>query len=672
MRTPRLLLRFGVLSAVLVIALGVAAGYVLQSSIRSRTIADAIRSTEVLTAAGIRPLIMPEDLQRNFLPLDPARNAELDETLGRSLSANGIVRLKLWNRAHWLVYSDNSALRARWFPSDSTLELAFEGRTVGNETSLSRPEDLEERDLGKLLQVYVPLRVDAANSFTGAVDGKVVGAFEIYLSYAPIAATIRTDTLRLFKTLGLGLVILYLGLFRLMQSASRRLRKQAAENRHQALHDALTGLPNRVLLRDRIDQSIAQAKRNGTVASVLLLDIDRFKELNDAVGHVLGDQLLVAIGDRLRQRSRASDSTARLGGDEFAILLPNLENAADATLVADDIVALLDEPFDVNGISVDVRASIGIASSPDHGDDADTLLRHADVAMYAAKQAHTGIEAYRASVDHYRPERLSLAADIRRAMDADELVLYYQPKLDLATNRVTGCEALVRWAHPERGILAPGLFMPVVESTELIKPLTLHLIDKAMGFANSMRAHGHDLHIAVNLSARSTVDLRLPEQVAQITARHDLPIDTLELELTESAVLDNPMRAKSVLESLAALGIPISVDDFGTGYASISYLTELPIATLKIDRSFVHDVITNPKSEAVVSFTVSLAASLGLNVVAEGVEDLDTLHALRRLGCDQIQGYVVSRPLPGDDLRALLDDWSARCVPFTPAEELSR
>ncbi len=642
---------------------------VLRDSIKRRTTADAVRTVEVLTSSGIRPFLSPADLKKDFVPLDANRVAVLDRTIGRSLSSNGIVRLKVWNRQHWLVYSDKELLRSRWFPADQNLNDAFAGRTTSSVTDLSKPEEMEERDFGRLLSVYVPLRVDANGEFTGDVNGEVVGAFEVYLPYNPTAAAIWADSKELYRTLAIGAVVLFLGLFRLMQSASRRLRVQAADNRHQALHDSLTGLANRALLRDRIDRSIEQAKRSGTVSSVLLLDVDRFKELNDAFGHVRGDQLLIAIADRLATRVRSSDSIARLGGDEFALLVSGLANAADATIVADDIQTALAEPFDIDGVQVDVRVSIGIASAPDNGDDADTLLRHADVAMYAAKQSHTEIEVYRVEVDHYRPERLSLASDFRRAMDAGELVLYYQPKLDLRTNRVVGCEALVRWAHPTRGILPPGLFMPMVETTELIKPLTVQLIDQAMRFAHDMRAVGHELAVAVNLSARSTVDLRLPGQVSEILAKYGLPASTLELELTESAVLDNPLRAKSVLESIAELGVPISVDDFGTGYASISYLTDLPIATLKIDRSFAHDVLTNPKSEAVVSFSVALAANLGLKVVAEGIEDIPTLHALRTLGCDQIQGYVVCRPIPGFELRQVLEDWDNRSKLFLPVME---
>ena len=656
MRPPRLLLRFGVISAILVAGLGLTAGLALAQSIRTRTIADAVRSAELLADVGIRPFVSPADVLGDFVPLTSTRQAELDNSLGKSLSANAIVRLKLWNRQHWLVYSDKAQLRGRWFPADDVLNKAFTGRTESNITDLSKPEELEERDFGRLLSVYVPLRVNAERtSFTSDQNATVVGAFEIYLPYQPVADSIRSDTLGLYKTLGAGLVVLYLGLFRLMQSASRQLRRQAAQNRHQALHDALTQLPNRALLRDRIDHCIAQAKRDASVVSVLLLDMDRFKEINDSLGHQLGDQLLVKIGERLQQRVRSADSTARLGGDEFAIVLADLAHGADSTLVAEDLLSLFEQPFEVGTVMVDVRPSIGIASFPDDGADADTLLRHADVAMYAAKHAHSGVEAYSFDADHYRPERLDLAADIRRAIAADELVLFYQPKLDIATQRITGCEALVRWQHPQRGLLAPGAFMPVIETTELVKPLTLHLLDQAMRFARDIRIAGHDIHVAVNLSARNTVDLRLPEQVAEIMSRYQLPFDVLELELTESAVLDNPKRAQDVLEALAALGVAISVDDFGTGYASISYLTQLPISTLKIDRSFVHDVTSNPKSAAVVSFSVALATSLGLTVVAEGVEAPETMLELERLGCHQVQGYLISKPVPAAEFMALLN-----------------
>jgi diguanylate cyclase (GGDEF)-like protein len=666
------LARFGLLSAVLVSALGIGTGITLGNTIRERAIENTVRTGQVLTEAGIRPFITPEDLATNFVPLSSVRRSELDNTIGSSLSSNGIVRLKLWNKDHWVVYSDKEVLRGRWFPADPALNAALAGNVNSSISGLSKAEEMEERDFGQLLNVYVPLRVDDAGAFTSEPTGKVVGAFEIYLPYKPIAASIAADTKRLYMGLGVGLIALYLGLFQLMRSASQRLRKQAQQNHHQARHDGLTDLPNRVLFLDQTTQAIEAATKTGTVTSVLLLDVDRFKAINDSLGHQRGDQLLVMIGKRIKDRFSAATCVARLGGDEFAILLTEQPSPAAAPVAAEELLALFAEPFDVGSVAVDARISIGIASCPTHGTDADTLLRQADVAMYSAKAQHCGFEVYSDSIDQYKPEHLELLGDVRRAIGANEFVLYYQPKLDLLTNRVVGCEALVRWIHFEKGLMGPGQFMPVIESTELIKPLTLHLVDQAMKFSRDLRAAGFPISIAVNVAARTTVDTKFPGQIADIVKRHGVPFEALELELTESAVLDNPKRAQQVLGELAKLGIAISVDDFGTGYASISYLTQLPISTLKIDQSFIKDVLTNEKSEAVVTFSVALADSLHLKVVAEGIEELPILDRLRELGCDQAQGYYIAKPMPADAFMKFLIDQAIYAVNGTDQQVIDQ
>ena len=428
---------------------------------------------------------------------------------------------------------------------------------------------------------------------------------------------------------------------------SRDLRRQAATNRHQAMYDGLTDLPNRALFTDRLEQVAIQARRNGTIAAALLLDLDRFKEINDALGHESGDQLLRQIGVRISGRLRSQDTVARLGGDEFGVVLPGLSHAQDAVAVAEDIADALEETFAIDGIEVDVRASIGVACTDD-GDDAATLLRHADVAMYVAKRSHSGIEKYSKEHDLFSAERLALASEVRRAIEQHELVLHYQPKIDLRSGRAEAVEALVRWQHPVRGLLQPSEFLPVVESTHLIKPLTLYVLDEALRQARAWLDEGDRVRVAVNLAAACAGDTRLPLQVAELLAQHDIEPEQLEIELTETAVLEDPTRARTVLEALAALGVRLSVDDFGTGYASIAYLTSLPITTLKIDQSFILD-LDMPGNLAVTRYSIELARTLGLSTVAEGVEQESSVHILEELGCDEAQGFFFARPTPADE-----------------------
>ncbi len=639
-----LLARFGLISLGLMVVLGVVLGSYLEDTVRSRTIGDAIRSAQVAANIGVLPVLEPSDLEHNFLPLPEARRAQLDRVLLDSLSKNNIVRLKIWNTEHFVVWSDNRALLQRWFPGDEGLNKSFEGPVTAEVTDLRSADELDHTNFERLLSVYVPLRVGSDGHFTEDTNAKIVGAFEIYLPYQPIAQAISHDAHRLFLLVAIGLLLLYLSLFRIVARASRDLRRQVEANRHQALYDMLTDLPNRVLFTDRLDQVAIQARRNGTVAAALLLDLDRFKEINDALGHESGDQLLRHIGKRIAQRLRAQDTVARLGGDEFGIVLPGLAHPQDAVAVAEDISAALEETFNIDDIEIDVRASIGVACTDD-GDDAATLLRHADVAMYVAKRSHSGIELYSKQHDVFNAERLALASEVRRALEQHELVLHYQPKIDLRTGKADSVEALVRWQHPTRGLLGPGEFLPVVESTHLIKPLTLYVLDEALRQAHAWNATGDRVRVAVNLAAACAGDTRLPGQVAEMLTRHDVDPALLEIELTETAVLDDPTRARAVLEALAELGVRSSVDDFGTGYASIAYLTGLPISTLKIDQSFVSD-LSAPGSLAVARYTIELARTLGLATVAEGVETAESLELLRALGCDEVQGYFFARPQP--------------------------
>jgi diguanylate cyclase (GGDEF)-like protein len=665
--TPRrrrlsLLTSFGLSSLLLVVGLGVVLGKRLSDSVHDRTLADAVRLAQVAGDVGVRSQLHPDDLKRGFVPLDTARVTQLQAELGRAISPDGVVRIKVWNTEHWIVYSDNERLVGRWFASDEGLADALDGRTRSQITDLSGPEELDDRDLGRLLSVYAPLRVGSDGEFTSDPDGRVVGAFEIYLPYEPLATAIAHDRLRLLLTLGVGSLILYLALFRLVAAASRRLRRQSQENHHQALHDQLTGLPNRVLLDDRIEQAVRAANRSGLSGAVMLVDLDRFKEINDTLGHGSGDAVLRQVGERLRQRLRDVDTVARLGGDEFALVIGDLPLGTDVVVLGREIEHLLTAPFDVDGLELDLRGSIGVVVFPDDGEEAETLLRRADVAMYVAKRTHSRCQAYSAAIDQYSPDRLALANQARTGLDNDEFVVFYQPTFDLKKQLVTGVEALVRWQHPTRGLLPPVEFLPILENTELMPPLTLRVLDRALAQARRWADAGLELTIAVNLSARGAGDHELPATIRRLLAQHGVNPQRLELELTESAVLDDPDRARQVLVELHDLGVRIAIDDFGTGYASLAYLTTLPVDCLKVDRSFVMDLVNEGSGAPIVRFTVELGRSLGLTVVAEGVEDAATLARLGEIGCDEAQGYYLTRPLPA----AELDTWFAQS-PFPPA-----
>ncbi len=444
--------------------------------------------------------------------------------------------------------------------------------------------------------------------------------------------------------------------------AEKELKRQAQVNRHQALHDSLTGLPNRTLFHDRLRLALAEAAHTGGQLAVLMMDLDRFKEINDTLGHASGDCFLQEVGRRVLAVLRPGDSIARLGGDEFGLLVPGASVASAVALVG-RIRDAVGRPCALDDLTVSVDASLGVAFFPDHGTDADQLLRRADVALYAAKEADSGSSIYRVDDDRHEPMRLSLVSELRRAIDEGELELHYQPKVELRNGQVVGVEALVRWRHPERGLVPPDDFIPLAQSTGLIKPLTLSVIDEALRQCQAWCAEGHALPIAVNVSPRSLIDLDFPDDVIGLLAKWDVAPFMLELELTESAMVADPIGAAAVLQRLSDIGMRLAVDDFGTGYSSLAYLTRLPIDEIKIDRSFVKSMSHSPNDAVIVRSTIDLGRNLGLEVVAEGVEDLETWMALAELGCDVAQGYYMSRPMPAVELTGWLGELPAPSQP---------
>jgi diguanylate cyclase (GGDEF)-like protein len=483
---------------------------------------------------------------------------------------------------------------------------------------------------------------------------------ELFSALLTVAATYLTQRLGVtgFTLFGLVLVIFQYLIGELLTSKRRSDKLQRI-----ATTDELTGLGNREQFHAMIAQRIAAAPESDVRFAVLLMDLDRFKEINDTLGHHYGDLLLRELGPRLTSAIGEGGFVARLGGDEFGILLAE---DADDPAVLDVIIARLfksvSQPFMIDELSLEVGASVGVARFPKDGEDSHGLLRCADIAMYAAKEAQTDYKIYTEEQDEHSKQRLGVLSGIRHALLQDEIVVHYQPIIDLDDLRVRGAEGLVRWQHPEHGLIPPGAFVQTVEQTGLIGPLTRHVLERSIAECAAWRTDGRRMTVAVNLSVRNLLDRDLPKEIERLLNTYGLPPEALQLEITESMIMSDPERALATVSRLSDLGVRLSVDDFGTGYSSLANLRKMPIDELKIDRSFVSPMLRNESDLIIVRSTINLGHDLGLNVIAEGVEDSSTLERLATLGCDLAQGYHVSKPMPAD----VFNDWLVHTVPYAP------
>ena len=449
--------------------------------------------------------------------------------------------------------------------------------------------------------------------------------------------------------------------------------RQAAKLQHQALFDGLTNLPNRVLFHDRVQQAILQSQREKRSFALFALDLNRFKEINDTLGHHQGDRVLTQLAQRLLTHARESDTIARLGGNQFSLLL-STDNLG-ATVFAGKLLQLLEEAFVIDGKEAVVSASIGIAIFPEHGQDPEVLMQHADAAMYIAKRSGAGFEFYDEVKGKNEISNITLKNDLRYAIERNELRLHYQPKINHSDGKVMGLEALVRWQHPAHGLIPPDSFIPLAESTGLIQPLTTWVVGEAVRQCAVLHQMGMYLSMAVNVSTLNLTDPGLPQKISAILAAHQMHPKWLEIEITESAVMDDKRTTARVLEELDLMGIHLSIDDYGTGYSSLANIKKLPLNDIKIDKSFVLRMSDNRDDETIVRSTIEMGHGLGLRVVAEGVENQATWDRLSELGCDASQGYFMSRPLSAENLLKWLHQspWGVNTSSFVqPPAQLAK
>jgi diguanylate cyclase len=598
---------------------------------------DAIRQAEeqgraqavVIAEMAVAPALEDADLTAG---LTTAQRDRLQSATDFAIFHGSVVRMRLRSFTGQVVFSDDGSTVGGVPVADP----AFTAAAVGSTDVAVVPDP--ERGPGEVIRVLEPVVPSAS--------GRAIGVLELYLPYETIAAHLQRQMSVTYWRLGVGLVGLYLVLALISWSTTRSLRRYAARQEHEALHDALTGLPNRAAFRLRARTALETAPRRG---AVVLVDLNHFKEVNDTLGHHAGDELLRVVADRLVGALRPEDTVTRLGGDEFGVILPGLGREEVVTLLA-GARARLTEEIVLDGIPLTIEASFGVALYPEHGAGVEELLQSADAAMYQGKRGTVNIVVYAGGGVAHSTQWLVVQAELRHALERDELVLHYQPKIRLADGEICGVEALVRWQHPVRGLLPPSEFLPAAEQSGLIEPLTAWVLNRALADQRDWLTAGRTWPVAVNVSARNLEVPGFAPFVAATVAGYGVPADMLMLEVTETALAGDAATATRTVIDLVGLGAGVAVDDFGVGYTSLSQLRNVPVSEIKIDQVFVRGITRNPQSEAIVRSVIELAHGLGCWVTAEGVETAEVRAWLEDAGCDAVQGTLLSAPLSWTDL----------------------
>ncbi len=647
-RPPRLVFRVALFSA---LTLGIGAATLLvfiRHFERSRAEETATLHASVAAQAVVDRL-RPSDLAG---PISDTRREELDRILTARVLDDGTPASAIATADGRLVYTTEGTGAPSAPLSRERLGQAL-GGTVASELVTAEVKGAPT----KVFRAYAPFRLE---------DGSV-GVLVVDKDYGPIAAAARRAAITVAVVLEGVLLALWLCLFPIMRSVTRRMNRQLDTIAHQALHDDLTGLANRTQFGQRLDEALEAEDGEEKALTVFFIDLERFKEVNDALGHDWGNELLTVVAARLDDVVGEGEIVARLGGDEFGVLSERATDEIAALAVAERLRSAIALPCEIAGVSLEVQGSIGIAIAPEHGTTRDELLRRADIAMYAAKRIGAP-QVFSPGLDDNSPLRLAMTGELRRAIEGGELVVLYQPQVDLREGIVRGAEALVRWRHPTRGFLAPEAFLAAAEQGGLMRNLTRYVLNESLLQLRAWRSTGMEIDLAVNVSARDLADARFPDEVAHALAEHGVEPSWLELEVTESVLLSDRLRTSRMLERLVDQGVRIAIDDFGVGYSSLGQLKTLPAKVLKIDRSFVSSMESDQSDAAIVSSTIELSHRLGLEVIAEGVETPAHLARLRAAGCDIGQGHLLGRPVPGDQIVSTAHALRSAWVPDARAD----
>ena len=629
------------LAAVMII--GLVLGLSFRSEASRRGLAEGRAEALLFAQTAVGPELSGRSLSYG---LSPSETAAMNRLVATSIISGHVLLLRLRDLGGAIVFSSESNDENQQLSGDDRTEVneAASGFVVARLTTLDADNARGPRGPAAV-EVYQPL--------VAGGNGHRVGVLEMYLPYAPIRNDVDAGLSQLYRYLALGLGFLYALLFAISYVVGRRLRKQVQLTQYAGEHDVLTDLPNRTLFLTEAEAQLRRERLAGESTVVAVIDLDRFKEINDTLGHRNGDLLLAQLSSVMRSHLPSTSVLARLGGDEFGFVLSGgSEPEASLRHLRDAIAA----EVLVRGIPLSIESSIGYAVSPHDGETLDELLPLAEIAMYAAKEHHLGVARYDVRQSHFIAADLALMADLRLAIDNDELTLHYQPQISVTSGRVEAVEALVRWQHPGEGMIYPDRFIGLAEKTDLIDRLTDWVIERALADAVQFRSYASDLRIAVNISARNLSKTGFSAKVVRALTKSGFAPDRLILEVTETALMTDPLRATQSLEELGAAGVSLSIDDFGVGQTSLSYLSSLPISELKIDRSFITDMRHDESHAAIVRAIVDLGHNLGFRVVGEGVEDVAVFHELSVVGCDIAQGYHFARPMTIEGL----NEWLTR------------